>query len=401
MKKLGFVIPWFAKSIPGGAEAALRGLTRALHASGVALEILTTRVKEFTADWNTDYYPEGVEMIDGICVRRFSVRQRDTAAFDQVNYKLMCNIPLAPEEEDVFLWEMVNSPDLYAYMDAHQAQYSLFVFIPYMFGTTYYGMQVCPEKSVMIPCFHREQYIELQHFKALFPRAAGMIFHAQPESDLAHATYDLSKVKTAVLGTGLDTDVSGCAARFREKYQLQDPFILYAGRKDAGKNIHALLNYMYAYKHRHLNHLKLVLIGGGEIEIPARIKQDVIDLGFVPVQDKYDAYSAATLLCQPSKNESFSLVIMESWLCGRPVLVHQDCAVTRHFAADSNGGLYFANYLEFEGGVDYILYHSDVAAQMGANGRAYVLSHFAWPVVVARYMAFFRSVCAPSGKIAE
>ena len=55
-----------------------------------------------------------------------------------------------------------------------------------------------------------------------------------------------------------------------------------------------------------------MLIGGGELEIPTEIKNDVYDLGFVDLQDKYDAYGAATLLCQPSKNESFSFVIMES-----------------------------------------------------------------------------------------
>ena len=42
--------------------------------------------------------------------------------------------------------------------------------------------------------------------------------------------------------------------------------------------------------------------------------------------------AAASLLCQPSHNESFSLVIMESWLCGRPVLVSSQCAVTKDFA---------------------------------------------------------------------
>ena len=55
--------------------------------------------------------------------------------------------------------------------------------------------------------------------------------------------------------------------------------------------------------------------------------------------------AAASLLCQPSHNESFSLVIMESWLCGRPVLVSSQCAVTKDFAKRSNGGLYFKDYL--------------------------------------------------------
>lgn len=95
---------------------------------------------------------------------------------------------------------------------------------------------------------------------------------------------------------------------------------MYAGRKDKGKNIDTLVQYFKRYKQNEQDNLKLVLIGGGELEIPTEIKNDVYDLGFVDLQDKYDAYGAAALLCQPSKNESFSFVIMESWLCRRPVL---------------------------------------------------------------------------------
>ena len=47
-----------------------------------------------------------------------------------------------------------------------------------------------------------------------------MIFHAQPESDLAHLIYGLSEVNTAVLGEGLDTDIYGDERRFREKYKI-------------------------------------------------------------------------------------------------------------------------------------------------------------------------------------
>ena len=63
------------------------------------------------------------------------------------------------DEEKIFINEMVNSPDLYKYISKHQAEYDLFVYIPYMFGPTYFGCKACPEKSVLIPCFHEEAYI--------------------------------------------------------------------------------------------------------------------------------------------------------------------------------------------------------------------------------------------------
>lgn len=389
MKKLGFVIPWFAENIPGGAEMELRGLTKNLALAGVDLEILTTCVREFASDWNVNYYKEGSEIINGIMVRRFKVRKRCEERFHKVNYKFMNGLPVSLEEEDIFLQEMVNSDDLYDYMRVHTADYALFIFIPYMFGTTYFGAQVCPSKTVLIPCLHDESYAYMERFKQLYPNIAGMIFHARPEMELAQNLYDLKNVQVGNLGEGVNTDINGIGKRFVEKYHLKEPFIIYAGRKDSGKNVETLIKYFGEYKERNRGDLKLVLIGGGEIEIPESKKEEIIDLGFIPIQDKYDAYDAAVMLCQPSKNESFSLVIMESWLCEKPVIVHNECKVTKNFVIEAGGGLYFENYFEFEGCVNYILKNPEIAKSMGMNGKQYVSENFSWNAIVRKYTEFF------------
>lgn len=393
MKKLGFVIPWFGFDIPGGAEAELKGLILHLYEAGIEVEVLTTCVYSFLSNWNCNYHKAGTSIEKGIAVRRFVVRERNDEQFNQVNIKLMNNqIPLSEMEEAVFVTEMVNSPDLCQYIRNNKDEYSLFVFIPYMFGTTYFGIQECYEKAVMIPCFHDESYVYMECFRQKFSKVAGMIFHAKPEEELANKVYDLSGVNTKVLGEGVYTKYIFDAERFRKKYHMQNPFILYAGRKDEGKNIYTLINNFREYKLRNGINLKLILIGGGELKIPAEIASDVIDLGFVDEQDKFDAYAAASLLCQPSKNESFSLVIMESWICKRPVLVHEECNVTKHFAVASNGGLYFKNYFDFEGAVNFVLENPEVADVMGMSGREFVLSNFSWDVIVESYMSYFREV---------
>lgn len=392
MRKIGFVIPWYGENIPGGAEMELREVAAHLQQAGMEVEILTTCVKEFTADWNENYYAAGTAMVDDIVVRRFPVRRRDAAAFDRVNRKLMQGQRISLREEQTFVEEMVNSPQLYEYLADASEEYSLYVFIPYMFGTTYYGMQVCPEKSVLIPCFHDEAYVYLRLFRQAYVKARGMIYNAVPEMELAGRVYDFTSTEQICMGIGMNTDISPDAAAFRRAYNIEKPFLLYAGRKDKGKNVHTLLHYFAEYKRRQENDLQLVLIGGGQIEIPAAVQEDVYDLGFVTAQDKYNAMAAAELLCQPSRNESFSLVIMESWLCGRPVLVHSGCAVTRDFARRSNGGLYFRDYFEFEGCVQYILSHREQAAEMGANGGQFVRENFDWSVIVEKYKAFFEKL---------
>ena len=390
--RIGFIMPWFGMDITGGAEAELRELVLHLKGTDLEFEVLTTCVKSFSSNWSENYHKEGITVENGVTIRRFKADERNEEAFDKVNWKLIQNISITAEEEETFIHEMVNSSALYQYMRDNENEYNLFVFIPYMFGTTYYGVKVNPSKAVLIPCFHDESYFYMDIFKELYSNVAGIIYNAIPERKLTEKHYELQDVKQIVMGIGMDTDIRGDARYFLEKYHIKTPFIIYAGRKDAGKNVDLLLRYFSEYHRRQASDLGLVLIGGGEIAIPADISDKVYDLGFVEKQDKYDAYAAAELLCQPSYNESFSLVIMESWLCGRPVLVNDRCAVTKNFAREANGGLYFGNYFEFESAVNYILSHKEEAEAMGRNGKEYVEYHFAWDKIVERYIQFFNEL---------
>ena len=392
MKKIGFVVPWHGQNIPGGAEMALRGVTEHLHKAGISIEILTTCVREFTADWNENFHKPGLTEENGIPVRRFKVRKRNVDAFNRVNIKLMNDELLTLAEEEIFCREMINSPDMYKYIEQHKNEYHCFVGIPYMFGPVYQMCKICPEKAVLIPCFHEEAYIYMDVFKKAFSSIQGMIFNAEPEKVLAERVYHTAGQKLITPGLGLDTGLVYDEERFRAKYDIWGPFILYAGRKDVGKNIYTLIRYFAEYKKRNKNNLKLVLIGGGSVKLPKSVHGDVYDLGFVPIQDKYDAYGAALTLCQPSKHESFSFVIMESWLCKRPVLVHKGCDVTKHFAVTSQGGFYFDNYFEFEGQVNYYIEHPDTASKMGENGRKFVLENFDWDIVTRKYIDFFEGL---------
>ncbi len=388
MKKLAFVTPWYGEDISGGAETALRGLVHHLQAAGTDLEVLTTCVKDFRSDWNIDFHPAGLSDCAGIPVRRFPVRRRDTGAFDRINQKLMAGQPITAREERTFMEEMVNSPELYRYIGEHKAEYSLFVFTPYMFGTTYYGVQQCYEKAVLIPCLHDEPYAHMDVFRQVFSRAAGMIFLSRPEQALAESLYGVRGPAFQSLGTGLDTAFTGDGARFCKKYGIDAPFLLYAGRKDHGKKADELARFFLYYKKRRPGALKLVMIGPGTL---GATSGDIVDLGFVPLQDKYDAYAAAAVFCNPSQFESFSIVIMESWLSGVPVLVNGECAVTRDFAVQARGGLYYNGYAEFEGCLEYLFSHPDVARQMAQNGGAYVRQHFSWDAIVEKYTRYFRA----------
>jgi glycosyltransferase involved in cell wall biosynthesis len=242
----------------------------------------------------------------------------------------------------------------------------------------------------MMPCLHDEGYAHMQMMKDQMSQIKKMIFLSQPECDLAESLYDLSGTKREVIGAYVESGWEGTLNPnlFRESFGIADPFILYAGRKESGKKTDMLLKYFSLYKKRRPSDLKLVLIGGGSITVPDAIRHDVFDLGFVSMAEKHSAMASCFALCNPSFFESFSIVIMESWLSKRPVLVSEQCKVTTNFCKESNGGLWFDSYTVFEGCLDYLLSHPESAAQMGNNGYRYVQSHFTKEVIFQKLASF-------------
>jgi glycosyltransferase involved in cell wall biosynthesis len=386
--KLAFVIPWYGESIPGGAEAECRATAKAFHKKGHSVEIFTTCVREFLSDWSVNHHPAGESVEGGLKVLRFPVRRRDTQAFDAVNLKLMRSLPVSAEEQETFMRENVSSPALYDHIARCPDDY-LFLFTPYMFGTTYWGSQVCPRRSLLIPCLHDESYAYMPIVKRMVDRFSGLLFYSDFERRLASSLYGTPAEKMAVMGGGVDSAWTADAERFRRKYGLQD-FIVYAGRRDAGKNVAMLVDYFSRYRRETGDELELVLLGKGSLEIPAVSRRWIRDLGFVSLQDKYDCFAAATFFCLPSLYESFSIVIMEAWLAETPVVVYERCQVAKEHCLSSNGGLYFANYEEFAEITGELRRRSDLRCELARRGKQYVQENYTWAAVHQRFTAALR-----------
>ncbi len=383
--KIAFVTPWYGQYVSGGMETITRQIVTRLHGAGFDVEVLTTCIRDFHADWSTNFYRPGLDSFQDVPVRRFVVQKRDKSAFDQVNAQLMQGRPVSKADANTFLNQMFICPSLYDHIAENRDQY-LYFFVPYMFPTTYFGARISPERSAIIPCLHDEAYAYLDIFRRVMSQVRAQIFFVHAERELSERLYGAPAGQIrAVVGGGVDEELHGDARRFRQKYGLgDDPFFLYVGRKERGKNVPQLLDYWRRYTHSHSSGAKLLLLGKGKVALPPN-PSNVMDLGFVSREDKAGAYAAATALIQPSLNESFSLVLMESWLVETPVLVHGLCAVTREHAVRARGGLYYTNYPEFAATLDYLLQHPAIAHKMGQNGRKYVRENYRWPHIIDQY----------------
>jgi len=384
--KIAFVAPFYGAKAGGGAEAECRNTALKLAESGVEVEVLTTCALDLSHGWDKQHHRAGTSVEDGLRVHRYPAAPVHGSRFGWLNARLISGEKLSRAEEEQFMSMHVSSPELLRGLAEKCGGYDWICLIPYLFGTTCYASMICPDRSVLIPCLHDEGYARMEMVKELFSRVKKIVYNADAEMRFASKLYgEFCRERGIVMGIGIESEFDSNAERFRENHKINDPFILYAGRKDSTKNVHALVAYFAAYKRFRNTGLKLVMIGPASVPIPGDMKSEIFDLGFLPEQDKKDAYSAATVLCQPSLHESFSIVMMESWACGVPCLVHAGCEVTRDHVVASGGGLYFSNAAEFSGCIDYLLENRGQASVMGKCGRKYVQDMFGWKNIIKRY----------------
>ncbi|MFQ5611936.1 MAG: glycosyltransferase family 4 protein [Anaerolineae bacterium] len=391
--RLGIVIARYGPEVLGGAETLARGLAEHLPRHEFEVEVLTTCARDLMG-WD-NVYPPGLTYVNDVPVIRFPIdhARRDADRYWELLLKFTNGWPTTVEEEYEWVEHSAHSPELYAFLAGRGARYDFIIFVPYIFGPTYYGVELFPEKSVLWPCLHDEPFAYFQPTRLMMEACRGLMFNSEPERTLALGGVGVRHRGGHVIGFGLE-DFKADGDRFRRKHGLDGPFILYSGRVEGMKNVPLLLDHFRAYKRaRPGNPLKLLIMGTGSTPVPRHA--DIVPLGFVPEQEKLDAFAAATILCQPSVMESFSIVLMEAWLAGTPVLVHGDCDVTRYHVLRGNGGLYFSDEDEFAGALDWFLDNPDLRRRMGRAGRAYVRREYNWGTVLDRFRAalgFWRGV---------
>jgi hypothetical protein len=118
----------------------------------------------------------------------------------------------------------------------------------------------------------------------------------------------------------------------------------------------------------------------------------------LPEAELPDAFAAALALCQPSRNESFSIVMMESWIQRRPCIVHARCPVTSGHVHSSGGGCTFEDYAGFRDAVELYRRDPSTADLQGQRGYQYVCATYAWDVVIARLLEGITRFTRPTSR---
>jgi glycosyltransferase involved in cell wall biosynthesis len=178
--------------------------------------------------------------------------------------------------------------------------------------------------------------------------------------------------------------------RVRERYQLHDEFVLYAGNVKPHKNLERLIDAFDLVRKRGLNHLKLVLIGDQISKYAAlrravhahQLHQYVRFLGYVPEDTLAVMYRLASVFVFPSLYEGFGLPPLEAMASGTPV-VTSNLSSLPEVAGDAALLVDPYDPASIADGIERVLSDDSLRRQLRARGIARA-HQFSWESSVRR-----------------
>jgi glycosyltransferase involved in cell wall biosynthesis len=380
--RLAVVVQRYGNAIAGGAELHARHVAEHL-ANYAEVEVLTSCARDYVT-WRNEL-PPGRDEVNGLTVRRFPVRHpRSEERFGRLSATVFQRTHSMADELAWLDAEGPTSPALVRHIRANRGAYDFFLFWSFRYYQAYHGARAVPDKAVIVPTAEREPAIGVSIFKTMLAGARGLVYLTPEERDLVGAASGNQALPSIVAGSGSEIPTRVEPERFRQKYGITGPFAIYVGRIDRNKGCDELFEFFLRYTKRERNPMSLVLCGNSILPIPDDPR--VRHLGFVSEEDKFDGIAASSLLVMPSYYESLSIVALEAWALGTPVLANARCDVLKGQCLRSNAGLFYENWDEFAEGLWWFGRYPERARALGQNGGAHFRAHYAWPVVERQYI---------------
>jgi len=428
--KIAFIIQRYGAEVLGGSEQLCRLVAERLALTH-EVDVLTTCARDYIT-WKNEY-PEGSDRIRGVVVRRFvNAAERDIESFNRYSDWIFNHAHHRHDEMEWLKQQGPWCPGLVEYLKRHQQQYDVLIFFTYLYATTAVGLDVCPQRSILVSTAHDEPAIRLEIYREVFAKPAAICYLTESERKFVHELFVDRPLLEEVTGVGIEipqsqpypripapppdeeTDAAAAAPAagneedtaltrdygshilqrgsvFRRRHRLYGPIVLYGGRIDPGKGCEELIQYFSEYV-KEGGDATLALMGAKLMSLPE--EPFLKFAGLLSDNERVQALEAATIVVCPSPFESLSLLALESLAVGTPILANARSAVLVEHCVRSNGGLYYADRDEFVEALKLLSSDERLRQQLGRNGRDYVRRNYRWDVVLGKFERLFAKIRA-------
>lgn len=389
-EKIAFVCQRYGLEVNGGSEAYCLQLAEKLKAY-YDVTVYTTCALSYTTWANS--YPTGEVDINGVHVKRYAVeKERNQEIFNKISSLVYAEGHTDGEELQWIEEQGPYCPELLDVLDREHTRYRVVFFMTYLYYLSAAGLPRGYKNAALIPTLHDELPAHLRYYDAVFAAAKGLAWNTEEEKAYACKRFPCVRAIPGVMtGIGLtepDNPLPDLPGELTGK-----TYLVYAGRIDESKGCGEMFAFFRRYKQERGGELKLVLMGKPVMEIPE--DPDIISLGFVSEEMKFAVIREAFALVLFSRFESLSMVVLESMLMERPVLVTGKCEVLKGHCIRSGAGLYFDNYPEFEGCLRWLQEHPEAYQKMRRLGKEYVQRNYSWDAILGQYRKLISDVFPP------
>jgi len=384
------VVQRYGDGVAGGAEAHARELTKRLRPY-LDIEVLTTAAQDYRTWENT--FTAGTEWVDEVPVRRFPVLRQRAFDFKLYERRAFAKAHSLEDERTFVDAQGPYVPDLLEHLWRNGRDADHILFFTYIYYPTVRGLPLVPDRAVLVPTAHDEPAIRLSIYEPVFHAPRAIAFNTEEERAMVHARFRNARVPNDILGVGVDVPADRSADRFRQRWGIDGPFILYVGRIVESKGCRTLFDHWQRWRRAEPGRdIRLVLIGQPEMAIPKR--DDVVHLGTVSEEEKYDALEACAALAVPEVLSSMSMVTLEAWACGKAIICDTASPVVWGMARRARAGLAFRDAAEFGELCGMLADDPGLGQRLGESGRAFVERTYTWPRIIETYLDLFAEVRA-------
>ena len=381
MSRVAIVTVRFGEQITGGAEKLARDAGMRLAARGHDITVLTTCAEDYVTWANA--LPAGESQDGPLRVLRFATRrERDLKRWEAAMQPILRGDWTSDDEDRVLHEAGPDAPDLLDHLRDHGDTYDAVIFYTLLYLPAVAGIPLVWDRAILVPTLHDEIAAHLLAQARAIRLAREVLWLTPEERQLAERLYDVSGLRGDIAGVGIEPCDDAQPQRARERFGLQRPYLLYAGRIDPDKGCGEMMEHFAAWSAAD-SRADLLLAGRAWMEIPLHPR--IRHLGVVEPHELRDLMAGAAATVVPSRLESLSLVALESMACGTPVLVPAGSPVLEGHVRRGRAGLVYRDAAEFAAAATHLLDHPDVAAALGRDGSRYVAAGFTWERVEGVY----------------
>ncbi len=371
----------YGLEINGGAEYHARLIAEHI-VHDFDVEVFTTTALDYVT-W-AHHYSEGSDDINGISVHRFKVeKNRDPKVFGEIQEYIFNDEHSLDDELRWLDEEGPTVPNLIDELERRDDEFDYYIFFSYRYYHSYHGLKKFQKKAILVPTAEHDDVVYLRLFKDLFHLPAAIVYNSLEEKEIINRVSQNFHVPGDIVGVGSEIPGDLDPDSFRRAYGIEGEYFVYIGRLDENKGVPELLrHYCRLLEETDIN-CTLVLMGKSVIDIPEHPK--IRYLGFMNDEDKFNGLAGSQFLVIPSQFESLSMVALEAWAIGKPVVANGRTEVLQGQCRRSNAGLWYSCYEEFKEICLLLVGSERLRETLGVNGKEFFERNYSWKVIEGKY----------------